>query len=490
MNGENYSIVVFPYLKTRSPLSIAGFTFRSTESCEDLLAEHVKSVSEISSMLYIKDDLRIRSASFAIIPYLNFGQPSSLAMMRLAHLHAAISYLYASPHPISGDAFLSPEHASIAIFNPERVSIYLVRPPCNAVADGVGPSMVPDSHGYAAGFAGLFNFRHHFWVGQGSRLYAPQPQLMLNEAQDLSNDIATGYSNSPYLGLLFDRLDGPTNEFSLRVFGAIRWFNGANRSSIDPYEAIVNLSIAFESLLALPQTEKTDRLVDSISLLLGRLPRLSSWARQFYDARSQIVHEGRSNRLYFLTTDDTSKSAANAAAYQSLLSYGRQIFRLCLGTLLAGASMAEHANLEEKLISNQERYEKICKALGDERVAPRDRLTQIAALVDAVECYQFVPEELKVETMIGAARLAAKALLAAEPALKGEVTQKLGELVNAKRGDKHLAALEALRNLDEALPESFNTVDSEHGATFRKLLKVVWMSLFGIYFYLKQHPGA
>jgi hypothetical protein len=92
----------------------------------------------------------------------------------------------------------------------------------------------------------------------------------------------------------------------LRIFSAIRWFNGSSRETIDHHEAILNLSTAFEALLALPQSEKTDRLVDSISLLLGRVPRLDSWAQQFYDTRSKIVHEGTAQQLHFIIKDRNS----------------------------------------------------------------------------------------------------------------------------------------------------------------------------------------
>jgi hypothetical protein len=49
-----------------------------------------------------------------------------------------------------------------------------------------------------------------------------------------------------------------------------------------------------------------------------------------------------------------------------------------------------------------------------------------------------------------------------------------------------LEALEAVHDLQEALPERASTVDTDYGATFRKLLKVVWMALFRVYFHLKE----
>ena len=485
MNADTYGIAVFPFLKTRSPISIAGVVFQSTDKFADLTPEQAKSVSDISKMLFLKDDLRIRSASFAIIPNLNIHNQSSPDMIRLSQIQEAVAYLYGSPHPILGDIFLSPEHASMAIFNPDKVSIYALRQDHNVESSSGAPSPSPNDFSRVPGFNGLYNFKHFFWAAEGSRSYGPLPQLTLNIAQDLADDITSAWTDSAHFEILFGLLNKPSTEFSLRVFSAIHWFNRSCRATIDDDEAIVNMSIAFESLLALPQAEKTDRLVDSISLILGRVPRLGAWARQFYDARSKVVHEGRAQQLRFVVADDSAKKA-EGQIYQSLLAYGRQIFRLCLGTLVVGASMAEAAGLEEKLISNQERFEKICRHLNDEAATPCDRLTRIAPLVDAVERYRFVAERLKLATVIGATRSAAKAFLACESSHTPDVASALKALVDARRDLNHLSELEALNNLDAALPENASATDTEYGATFRKLFKVVWMSLFPHYHWIKQ----
>ena len=194
-------------------------------------------------------------------------------------------------------------------------------------------------------------------------------------------------------------------------------------------------------------------MVDAISLLLGRIPRLDIWARQFYEARSQVVHEGRAQQLRFVATD--SSKGTDGAIYQSLLTYGRQVFRLCLGTLLMGTEMAEQAGLQEKLVTNHERFQEICKVLANETVAPCERLAQIDAVVGAVERYQFVPESgLKLETMIGATQLAAKAILACDSCSSPEAKEALEALVAAKRGADHLDELEAIRGLDAVFPQT------------------------------------
>jgi hypothetical protein len=486
MSADTYGVVVFPFLKTRSPVSIGGIIFQPTDNVEGLPPEQAKWVSDISNMLFLKDDLRIYSASYAVVPNCTVYNQSSPDLMRLSHLQAAVSYLYGSLHPIYGNVFLPPEHASMVIFSAEEFSIYLVRPNVNVRSAVVSSVLLPDKRGNISGYHGLYNFKNHFWVASGSRLYGPQPQLTLNLGQDLSRDVAIARTATAHLGLLLGLLDKPATEFSLRIFTAMRWFNGASREAIDDDEALVNLSIAFEALLALPQAEKADRLVDSIGLLLGRIPRLGAWARQFYDARSKVVHEGRAQQLHFVVKDDLVKGAGGPV-YQSLLTYGRQIFRLCLGTLLIGANLAEQVGLEEKLVTNQERFEKICKTLDDETIPPCDRLSRICAPVDAIERYLFVQDiSLKLETMIGATRLAAKVLIACETPSTQEKTKALEALANAKRDHNRLSELEALQSLDAALPENSDTMETENGATVRKLVKTVWLLLFNHYFWLKQ----
>ena len=378
MSGHTYSIAVFPFLKTRRAVSIGGLTFRPTDNVDGLPPWQAESVTDIARMLFLKDDLRIRSASYAVVPFVNLNDRSP-DVTHLSNLQATVAYLYASPHPTFGDVFLSPEHASMAVFSPGEISIYLVRPDFHVESTEDRSDLSPDERGNVPGYSGLYNFRHYFWVTRGSRVYGPQLHLTLNQAQDLSGDIGAAATESPHFKLLFRLLDKPATESSSRILTAVRWFNAASRQAIDDDGAIVNLAIAFESLLGLPQAEKTDRLVDSISLLLGRIPRLDVWARQFYDARSEVVHQGRAQQLHFVATD--SPKGTGGAIYQSLLTYGRQIFRLCLGTLLMGADMAEQVGLEEKLVTNQERFEKICRTLDDEKVPPCDRLACVGALV-------------------------------------------------------------------------------------------------------------
>jgi hypothetical protein len=373
----------------------------------------------------------------------------------------------------------------MAIFTPGDVPIYLVRPEFHV--DDIGPTfnLDADNHGQIEGYAGLYNFRHYFWVAQGSRLYGPNPHLTLNQSQNLSRDLDRAVEGRADHRLLGELLRKPDTQSSLRAFTAVRWFNDANNEATEHTTAIVNLSIAFEALLGLPMDEKTDRLIDSVSLLLGRIPRLAIWARQFYDARSRIVHEGRVQQLRFIASD--SRKATEGPLYQSLLSYGRQIFQLCLGTLLVGAALAENAGLEEKLVTNQERFQRICRVLGDTTTGARERLEQIAPIVAAIMQYQYVPEsDLHLEAMIGATRLAAKTLLEGEEVTSQELKEHLERLSTAKHTADHFQELDELRGLHNILNNKSIPAEMGFGEPVRDLVRVVWSYVFMHYFWVEK----
>src|SRR5258708_4414035 len=195
------------------------------------------------------------------------------------------------------------------------------------------------------------------------------------------------------------------------IYSALHWYNAGNEEGIDPARALLNLAVAFETLLRLPESAKTERLVDAIALLLGRVDRLSDWAHQFYDARSAISHEGRAQNAFFYIPA-SSKTKDPEGLFGSLISFGRQIFRLCLGTLLVGSDLAERADLQEKFVTNNERYQKLCQLFEAEDATPNEKLNRIEPTLLALRRYQFVPSgALSAATVISAVRHCADALL-------------------------------------------------------------------------------
>ena len=492
--AERYpnTFIVFPFLKTSGPVSIGGITFRSTDDVGQLTKEEAEHVGKIARMLFLQDDLRIKSATYAIVPYIDLERETQ-DLEKLANLQAIVAYCYAEPHAIFGNPFLSAEHASLVLFNPQSVSIFLVRPDHHVVLiGGVDSYPKPDDRHEVSGYFGLYNFRDHFWVSNGSRVYGPRRHMTLNISQDLENDLRQSPSMRPDYELLPRLLTTSATATSERILTAVKWFNAANSGGNNDSSAIVNLAIAFETLLSLPQTEKkTERLTDAISLILGRVPRLDIWARQFYQTRSEIVHEGKARQLRFVAS--TSKREKNGYLYQSLLSYGRGIFRLCVATLLAGAQLAEKAGLENKLVTNQERFEYICRILGNTSATVADRLLECVNIIAAIEQYRFVWEsDLQIKTMLATLRRMAESLTESDSTISLDLKGQLTRFAALKSTDDNYEELDVLRELQDVLPgmdDRANLDESQQAGLH--LFEIVWQYTFRLYYWIKQrgnHP--
>lgn len=361
----------------------------------------------------------------------------------------------------------------MAIFSPGKFFVSLVRPEHHVIATETRNDLIGDHRGEVAGYRGLYNFRHHFWVTERSRVYGPKPNMTLNLYQDLASDLDRAACARADHALLRKLLEGPTSDAYTRVFTAVKCFNAANDSANEELAAIVYLAVAFETLLRVPSDQKSERLIDAISMLLGRIPRLDVWARQFYDARSRILHEGNADQLRFVAAD--SPEGRGGLIYQSLLSYGRQVFQLCLGAVLVGIDLAERSGLAETLITNQERFQRICKVLDDSTVDPAENLRRIAAMVSSASQYRYVGEPgLQMEPMIGAARLAAKALLQVPFEMTPQLAQSLEQFVTAQRTADHVLQLGALKSVNSHLKQGSKGASGSAEAAGLELLTLVW----------------
>ncbi|MGB7915389.1 MAG: hypothetical protein WCF79_08885 [Rhodomicrobium sp.] len=120
MAEADFAVAVFPFLNTSSPVRSGGYIFRSTEDVEGLPPDQAKAISEIAQMLFAQNDLRIKSASYAILPTLEVHS-GDLRIGHFAHLRDVVAYFYAAPHEVFEDVFLPPEEISLVLFTPARV---------------------------------------------------------------------------------------------------------------------------------------------------------------------------------------------------------------------------------------------------------------------------------------------------------------------------------------------------------------------------------
>lgn len=215
------AIAVFPFLKTTDAIQLGSYSFRSTDDTSDLEKDDATHVREIAEMLFLKDDLRVRSASYAMLQTLDLDKTDA-AVSELQRIQAIIAYCYSAPRHTFGDIFFHFEHASIAIFSPQPVTTFLVRPDHHVVPAGELPPMEADEWHRVPGYEGRYNFRNPFWVIRGSRLYPPVPHISLNDGQCLAWDLGRAFTEAPQHHLLPTLIQEPPSENARRVMTAIR----------------------------------------------------------------------------------------------------------------------------------------------------------------------------------------------------------------------------------------------------------------------------
>ncbi|HEV8071020.1 MAG TPA: hypothetical protein VGP76_25125 [Planctomycetaceae bacterium] len=483
--------VFFPYLKSSGALRYREVDFGSTADVSRLSSDAADHVSTLSSMFFLRDDLRIKDMSFAVLEAPE-GEKIAALLEAVIEFQTFLTYLYSSPDPTTGNPFLRAEHASLFIFREERLFESLLRPDNHVETVGNGPPYEPADHrSQVAGYAGRLDQRSPLWVAKGSRIYPPTPHLSLNISQDLHVDLGLRLQDSLQYALLAF-LAGPRRNSHLlaRVLTSLRWYNRSVAIDVSEDVALVSLAIAFEALLGLPSgKEVTSRFKEAVALLVGPVPRLDSFLGQFYDARSQIAHEGESEDLMFRATDSLEKKHQRSAArYRSLASYARHIYRVCLLTIVHGGQMSAWMNLGRMMVTNQQRFEQICCDLSTTVPVAGQRLAALGNLIRDAATYRFVPEEgLKEETILAACRLASSELLAANPQLPAQTMKALTEFVAVTDDPDHFKTLSRLSPLIDALKASPRASDFEIDDPRQlviSLLETGWGYTFGLYFRL------
>jgi hypothetical protein len=305
--------------------------------------------------------------------------------------------------------------------------------------------------------------------------------------QDLSIDLPQHFDQVLPSRMLIQLLEKPITPAAIHIYSALHWYNAGNEASIDPDRALLNLAVAFETLLRLPESAKTERLVDAIALLLGRVDRLDDWSNQFYAARSAIAHEGRARNTYFYTPA-ASKTKDPEGLFGSLILYGRQIFRLCLGTLLVGSDLAARADMQEKFVTNNERYQKICQLLEAQDPTPNEKLNAIEPTLSALRRYQFVTSgAISAGTVISAVRHCADTVLKCGIELPEQLSTALRKMTATSRRDTELAQLEAIKELTDAFNEPERIESSRELRITRELVDLSWMNLLQRHFWPLDH---
>jgi hypothetical protein len=485
--------VFFPYLKSSGIVHYRHITFGTTSNVAHLKADIAEHVAVLASMFFLRDDLRIKDMTFAVLVAENRMALASL-VDSLAEFQAFVCYLYSAPHEIFGEPFLHAEHASAFVFEQSRVQIQFLRSDyhVDALSDRSFDE-APDARNEVAGYKGRLDQRSPLWVAKGSRIYPPTTRIWLNMSQDLSFDIGRRIQHSRH-GALLAFLEDPRRDPHLcsRVLRSLRWYNRSVAIDVAEEIGLVSLAIAFEALLGLPRgNQVTNRFKEAVALLVGPVDRLDSFLEQFYEARSEIAHEGETSNVMFRATDSVRQSDRQSAArYRSLAAYARHIFQVCLLTIVYGGHMTSQVRLSRMMTTNQERFEQMCRTLSSNDKPAGHRLQEVAELIQDADTYRFVPEDgLQLKTVLAVCKLASSDYLAMSTDLPTGIGETIREFVTVKYDVDELRALFLLQSLVEGIRtvprQSESSFDDPH-RLLAALLDVAWGYAFPQYFEMER----
>lgn len=491
---SQHLFAIFPYLKTSTPVFYKNLTLRNCSDTNGLSNEAIHHLKVLRSMFMLRHNVRIQNVTYAYLFPAGEQAQTTQFIQSLLEFQAITCFIYSSPHPTFGDPFLTYEHSSFFLLTPERFTKHLVlHEDANLELLTNIEDYEIDKLGQIAGYTALLNNKIRFWVTNKDQIFPPIPDMWLNVSQDLGQE----YSHvrfSHRIRPIVEYFSRNTSDSSLqqRILTAIGWYNRTLQMGSNEDVTLVNLAIAFESLLNLKQGEKVvERFKEAISLLVGGLPRLDSWLTQFYKARSEIVHEGKSQNFMFVATD-TPKKPSDDLNYRSLVSYGRIVFQICVATILTGSQMVQQSRLASMLVTNQQRFEWICQHLNnaDANETASERLEEVATYIYDIEKYIFVSESpINIKLLIGAIKLVSRNYLEVASNVDIVLVSKMKKLTLVKASEV-FEALDLIKEIKEdfdKLDSIHSTVSTNHLATISSLVKSVWHYTFFHYFQLRKN---
>ncbi|MBI3913388.1 MAG: hypothetical protein HY327_04275 [Chloroflexi bacterium] len=192
----------------------------------------------------------------------------------------------------------------------------------------------------------------------------------------------------------------------------------------------------------------------------------------------------------FIATDDPKKrSETSGLEYRSLVSYGRQVFQVCVATILTGASIADQLRLASLLVTNQQRLERICQALSKREGTSVERIRETSEDVQDIDTYRFVAEKgLKIEQLIGASKLMIQQYLDSAPSEAPDLIKRMQEFVelDSREHYKILALLKELQNSINAGSSVPPPSPANIHSIVASLIDSVWHYTFEYYYQLER----
>ena len=201
-------------------------------------------------------------------------------------------------------------------------------------------------------------------VVAGRRLIYPPFQLMhpsLRLPEDVSEEIA-------FLESLFDdslEFEGDKDIIN-QLLLAIRWYNASFKDvpgvSGSP---LVYMATAFETLFDSPAGNIQAALAHDLRFLFFDNRYVQDWIKQFYDARSRIVHRGYAPSVRFRVGNEE---------HLDLVYWARVIFRICVRTLLHQRREVATSEVVHAFVPNSKRLQRIAGILRSQDISFPEKL--------------------------------------------------------------------------------------------------------------------
>ncbi|MCK4346329.1 MAG: hypothetical protein KAX05_13680 [Bacteroidales bacterium] len=490
-NKTNFYLIL-PYLKTSKPFEIRGVQFHNSLGIDSFPKEVKQHIKTLTSMFFLRDNLRIKQMACAHVEIEDKVQNEKTLIRTVKEINNLLGFLYSAPHPQFLDIFLPRENTNLFLFSPNRVSQYLVNFDYNVVKIANNPKLITDERGEVEGYNGSVNGGKTFSVAKGCRIYPSSLNIVLNLSQDLFQDLnrfLTSHGKQSLINIFLKPSDPPL-EIEKRIFTALKWYNKSNSILSDDDESLVNLAIAFESLLGLEGSNQiTKRFKNAVALLVGPVDKLDDWLDQFYNARSKIVHEGKTENIRFVSL----RKGKTQFNYRPLNSYGRIIFRICLNAILTGAEMARKVGLSGLLKTNKERFIKISEILRKKDKNPIDLIKSVSHQVTEISDYRFVYEEgLTVDEMIHCVKLLIKTVLRSKIPVSQNLKDSLEKLSDENSKDT-LNNLKLVKEINELLDEEKKQFNFDFFGpiwTLSSLIDSIWNYSFMVYYQLEREKKS
>lgn len=349
---------MMPYVTTQKPLRIGGITFHSTQDVEKLSDGEKRHVGRILSHFHWSDNEPITEAVYAMLHWPEGREEGQRQGERLWAAHTILTFL------VANRMFGAPEHCTLYVLIP---------------VDGHHSPNMPEYW--------LRSPELYLDILPATRIYPPAPYYEKPKYETLSLSKAVGELwRLPGLGALEafasgELLDHREQEIRLQtILRAMRWYNRSLSQLISEEERIVRLAVAFEVLLSRRredrgETKIKDELKGRLWGIFGDAERLDAWVDQFYDARSNILHEGFPREVSFVARP--ARTPEDRLFLDPLAEYGQRLLRMCIETILYGSYLAEQTDLHAWFRHDQPTLEAICERLRVKTAPAPEKLASV-----------------------------------------------------------------------------------------------------------------